>query len=974
MKYIFTLLILISTLSISLIANDTKADGNIYLPGQISNQIPLTNADLNHWKASTGKKWFGVKDINSGAIHRAFGPSVQINDFSKITESNVESASISFLRDHADAMRINPDNLKLKRAKHVQNKWYVSFVQIYNGYEVLNSEIELRIFENAKVMAWGAQYFSNIDVITKTGLSSKVLMSKASEGLQVKKQSDITLSANKKYILPVRKGNGLDFRFVQKVDIQSTKPFGNFFAYVDAINGELIWRQNRILNASTDIHSSGTVRLKNPLEDPELVNFENQIVEVNGQIYYTDKDGKLNIDITDNKAVKVYLDGKWCSVNYSGKARSVFVDTIKPGEDFNIIWDNSNSHIFERNMFYHGNVVHNYIKGLDESFTGMDYQVQITIEDESQQFPGPNAYWDGESITYVNVADPSAMMAGGPSVLYHEYGHGINQFMYQDNGAEEGMANGSCNEAMADVNCAFILDRPEVGLGIFTDDPLKVIRNIDNTNTYPEDITNESHYDGLILGGAFWDLRELVGLDVAQNLAHFAKYGLPDDPNTGVSFSEWFLEVLIADDDDGDLSNGTPHMTEIITSFNKHKIGSNLYVSSSFEHTAYNDTENTIDPYNLTFKLQGMPIQGGKPSDIKVVWSINDFESLNFADAIETSEGNYSVDIPPVAKGSIVKYYFIAKENLSGEELKIAGKIGSFNPYVFLVGFITIALDDFETYNPEWKVGASFDNATQGVWERDIPNFIGGESMGIVATVQPGEDHTENGEYCFITGNEGDVDNYPDYWLNGITTLTSPTYDIKNLTTPILKYFDWIYYMKILNFPGANWGIMIQFSDNGGSSWKDIDLITESSPEWTKKLYVLENFVNKTNKFKFRILINIQDLGFYPSAIAEMLIDDVEILAAGAPVSVDELAYSNNNIEVFPNPFANSMNIKLNSAINSDIGIYNSMGQLVNSLKSINGNSNWSGRDAGGNELPAGLYIIKVNLNDRTITKQIIKQ
>src|SRR5439155_10420279 len=103
-------------------------------------------------------------------------------------------------------------------------------------------------------------------------------------------------------------------------------------------------------------------------------------------------------------------------------------------------------------------------------------------------------------------------------------------------------------------------------------------RTVSNTARWPEDQSADPHTTGLILAGAYWDLAQSLGFASAGHLAHFAKYGTPDDPDDGVAMSEYFIETLVADDDDADLSNGTPHSSSIAMAFNAHGIVTGFYI------------------------------------------------------------------------------------------------------------------------------------------------------------------------------------------------------------------------------------------------------------------------------------------------------------------------------------------------------------------------------------------------------------
>ena len=68
------------------------------------------------------------------------------------------------------------------------------------------------------------------------------------------------------------------------------------------------------------------------------------------------------------------------------------------------------------------------------------------------------------------------------------------------------------------------------------------------------------------------DVRRAIGLERTAKLYHMSMYGTPDAASLGIALADYFIEFLVADDDDGDLSNGTPNSEAIITAFNAHGI------------------------------------------------------------------------------------------------------------------------------------------------------------------------------------------------------------------------------------------------------------------------------------------------------------------------------------------------------------------------------------------------------------------
>ncbi|MBD3165297.1 T9SS type A sorting domain-containing protein, partial [bacterium] len=75
------------------------------------------------------------------------------------------------------------------------------------------------------------------------------------------------------------------------------------------------------------------------------------------------------------------------------------------------------------------------------------------------------------------------------------------------------------------------------------------------------------HADGEIIGAAMWHSREELGAVYSDSLFHYTRYNLANN------FNSYFEEVLVNDDDDGDLSNGTPNSDVLYEQFGRHGIG-----------------------------------------------------------------------------------------------------------------------------------------------------------------------------------------------------------------------------------------------------------------------------------------------------------------------------------------------------------------------------------------------------------------
>ena len=919
--------------------------------------------------------WTFVMNSRSGVIERAFGDAIRLSGLDVVNRDNIIRAADNFISENSAILGINTSDIRLSRANEVNGRWYVGYKQYYKGIEVLLSDIGLRIFNNGNLSNFSVVNYQGISIDAET---AQITPSEASQlatiGVKFNPATDETETSGKLFILPYYKSGKTEFRLVYKVLVNTAEPFARYFAYVDANSGETLWRRNTVLNESK-IKTHGDVKLRfgnDPFTDRPFADMD---ISVNGVSQATNADGEIEFDQTDSVTLNAKFTGKWAKVTMkSGAPRSTanFISKIEPGKDFEIIWNDSNSHKTERNLFYHANWVHDYIKAIDTSLTVMDFQLNVSIDFKGTS---PNAYSSGKAIGYIGVGVAEMRLPECASVLYHEYGHSVNGLLYDTLGASNGMINLSCNEGTADLFSSLVQDESRMGVGAWTYDSTKIIRTLDNNLKYPTDLQADGHFNGQILGGAYWDLRKATNLDYVRRLSHFTKYGLPDDANIGIAFSEWFFETLNADDDDGNLTNGTPNALEIIKAFNNHNIGTNLLLQLGFSHTQYQNTLETKQPYELNFTLTTLSFAGVVPDSVSVIWSTDNFSTINVSIAEKTgTEGAYKALIPAQAAGMIVQYYMHAWEPLSGSSINFYKSFDSQNTYRFLVGYNSVFYDAFDINNG-WTAGSPTDDATRGKWENGIPNQIDMTLYGI-GIIQPGKDHSEEGLSCWVTGPKGTMAQYLQHMPNGRTTLISPDYQLEGYLMPIVKYFKWFYNIYAYPSPGfeTNWQTDISF--DGGLTWMNTDRTTESTDGWEEEYIMLKSYMPEgADSFRLRFIFDVPKYTNSPYSLSEGLIDDFEILSVDPTlVGVNDIK-QNESVSVYPNPFTNRTIIAVdkNQKVD-DLSIYNLLGFKVRSLTTASSNNAfvWDGTGDDGSRLGTGLYIYKAVTGNKTLSGKII--
>jgi len=173
-----------------------------------------------------------------------------------------------------------------------------------------------------------------------------------------------------------------------------------------------------------------------------------------------------------------------------------------------------------------------------------------------------------------------------------------------------------------------------------------------------------------------------------------------------------------------------------------------------------------------------------------------------------------------------------------------------------------------------WVIGLTGDNATTGIW-------VNADPVGTAA--QPEDDHSATGTNCFITANAAvgasvgtaDVD-------GGTTTLTSPAYSTAGLSDPFVSYWRW--YSNNQGGDPNNDSMPIQISGNGGTSWVQLELVTENAGAWVQKKFRVKDFVTPTaNTIKLRFIA--RDLG--TGSIVEAGVDDLQIYDLTCPTMIE---------------------------------------------------------------------------------------
>jgi hypothetical protein len=259
-----------------------------------------------------------------------------------------------------------------------------------------------------------------------------------------------------------------------------------------------------------------------------------------------------------------------------------------------------------------------------------------------------NAFWSGSSVNFYKSGGGCNNTGEIAGVFLHEWGHGLDQ--------NDGGGYDNPSEAYGDITSIMATHVSCMGRGFrsgncggYGDFCLNCtgIRELDwdrhasHAPATPASFIathcgngggpcgREVHCEGYVAGQTMWDLavRDLpaMGLDpqtawsLADKLWYKSRLGSGGDayncslPNSdGCSATTWFQKLRTVDDDDGDLSNGTPHAAAIFAAFDRHKIACGLVSDPSNQNS-------TICPTLPAPTLTGVP--GSTSGTASLTWT-----------------------------------------------------------------------------------------------------------------------------------------------------------------------------------------------------------------------------------------------------------------------------------------------------------------------------------------------------------------
>jgi hypothetical protein len=926
--------------------------------------------------AFPGEGWQARLDPRTGAVLQAWGPGIPVAS-SIPNDAEAERHAREFLAARSDLLETRPAEMVLLAVRRALGKTSVRFGQEIGGLRVHGAEAFVLLTDAGAVAAFGSTFVPAPAAVARARLSDRDALREAAASMGAHVAPHRPTETDRLLVLAAQ---GETFAPVPawRVRFETDRPFGRWEVFLDARDGSVLGRRSRV--RSIDV--VGTVQVRpepaGPCGPPQqTVPAASLTVQViGGSSSATGSNGSFTVPHTGALPVLVRAQLKGTYVNVTRYPTlgtdAVIQGPATPGVPINLLFDSSNSLVDERDVYHHSIVAHDFIKSLDPTLTQMDFSLGATVGRIDALCPG-NAWYDNQGMHFCQATSTYGNTARMETVVYHEYGHGVTDAVYSRNGGT--LSDPGVDEGNSDVIANFISRSSILGKGWFTGDCSSYLRESSNTLIYPDDLAGGTgHQDGRIIAGFHWDLwQSLLGAmpaaqadSIAFHTWHAARdLGAPQDMPSQV------LWTFLADDDDGNLGDGTPHFEHLCLAAGNH--GFECPEPSSqvvITHPLHPHVTDGSQPFDITATVRsttGTIV----PASVTLSHRVN---GRGFVTVPMTPTGNpdeYAAQIPPQPAMAQIEYYLSAADDQ--EHFATSPNVAPTDLHAFDVAWM---------YDPAespagWTMGQPGDDATSGAWVHDDP-------VGTLAQPEDDASRLPGQVSCFLTGQCAvgsgtcwsgctlgcnDVD-------GGATTLLSPVYDVSGAGSAILKYDRWFSNDVAANPAEDVW--TVEVSNDGGGAWTTVENTTASDAAWRSQEFDLVALFGTPAQIRLRFTVSDR---LNPSLV-EAAVDDVRILAAFGPaVDADVAVAPVPRLELAqnrPNPGGPGTQIEyaLPEPSRVRLAIYDVRGRAVRELVSGNrpagpGLVRWDGRDAAGQRVAPGVYFYRLTASSGSLTRKM---
>ncbi len=540
--------------------------------------------------------------------------------------------AIQFIEDQYDVLRVEPADLRLDELATEtfgnNRLCFVVFNQVHRGIPVKHAQVFVRV-NSGNITQFGAHRYFPVDPSL-----NPVPAIRAEKALEIATAHADRLAfgdldivdppellwiqtfAETDDLIPGEPftgtpGQGYSHRLVWETRFRIDPNPETWFAVIDAQTGVILSFRNDNRTAAVSGGVYPVTNIDTEVNLPFAYASTSQGTATSGGRYtYTGGTASCTMNgqyvrISDNcGSISLSTSADPGDINFGGSAGQ---DCTTPG-----FGGSGNTHA-SRSCYFHVNDIKMKARGYlpSNSWLQQNMTANVNINDTC------NAYWNGSTINFYRSGGGCSNTGEISSVFLHEWGHGL------DDNTATGSPDMASAEALADIMsflqtqvscighnfqpgspCSFGCDstctgvrdagvRPFVRPSNITSAPANCDRWSCPYYGYDGIMGYEGHCEALIAAGAIWDAANKLATQMGgkagwehANRLFFETMGSagaayqiqsggtcnPSATINGCGSANYYQTWIFADDDNGNLADGTPHGCELWNAFNDHGI------------------------------------------------------------------------------------------------------------------------------------------------------------------------------------------------------------------------------------------------------------------------------------------------------------------------------------------------------------------------------------------------------------------
>lgn len=584
------------------------------------------------------------------------------------------------------------------------------------------------------------------------------------------------------FILPIiREAEQLEFYHVLEVVIDAKAPVGRWSVYIDQHTGQRIAREQTLMFQTAP--STADIKYNAPERYPGATRLDfpasRASILVDGVAVDTDENGLLTWPGTSSVTARANVIGPLVRVNNDQGDEVTMEALLPPGGT--MVFDRRDDEIQDAQIttFVASNTAKKKVRSFAPGMRYLNEQLRANVNMDGEC----NAYSDGTTINFFTSSRRCANTGRLADVVYHEFGHAVHA-----NAVIRGVGDfdRALSEGAADFLAAIITGDPGMGRGFFySNRSLRHIDPSDGEARWPDDIDNDVHVTGLIFAGAMWDLREKLiqtlgeeaGNEKIEALYYEAIRRSTDIPSS-------YAEVLAADDDDGDLSNGTPNFCEINDAFAAHGLADPQSAGIGFDIPQ-------LDQFSILVPVNnGVDCPSSKIESATLNWHLRKDENIRGEITMTEGTNGLEAQIPEQDAGNVISFKITVRLG-NGEDVYFPQNPAAPMYETFVGEVLPLYCTDFEV-DPEYD--GWIHELIRGDGRREgSDDWHWGAPAGVQGSGDPNRAFSGSRVIGNDLGGERNGQNYNGSYQGDVTNIMkSPTISTQGHKNIRLQYRRWL--------------------------------------------------------------------------------------------------------------------------------------------------------------------------------------